>query len=111
MGAGARHGGVGFALERVQHTIRPQHDLGVGVAKEEWADIPGYVGSYEVSDQGRVRSLKRVVVRRNGLRYQVQARVLKPARKPNGLRHVQLCLLGKRKRHYCHKLRRQAFGA
>ena len=29
------------------------------VAPEQWRDIPGYEGSYQVSDQGRVRSLTR----------------------------------------------------
>lgn len=30
---------------------------------EEWRDIPGYEGRYQVSDQGRVRSVDRVVKR------------------------------------------------
>ena len=29
--------------------------------KEVWKDIPGYEGLYQVSDQGRVRSLDRCV--------------------------------------------------
>lgn len=35
---------------------------------ESWCDIPGYVGRYEVSDLGRVRSVSRLVPtsRRNG---------------------------------------------
>ena len=33
---------------------------------EEWRDVPGYEGLYEVSDQGRVRSLSRRLVFRNG---------------------------------------------
>lgn len=31
--------------------------------QEEWRDIPGYAGSYQVSDQGRVRSVDRTVWR------------------------------------------------
>jgi hypothetical protein len=27
---------------------------------EEWRAVPGYEGTYEVSDQGRVRSLDRI---------------------------------------------------
>lgn len=30
---------------------------------EKWKDIPGYEGAYQVSDQGRVRSLPRIVMR------------------------------------------------
>lgn len=30
------------------------------MSTERWADIPGYEGSYQVSDQGRVRSVDRV---------------------------------------------------
>jgi hypothetical protein len=42
---------------------------------ERWAPIPGYEGAYEVSDRGRVRSLERVVVMRDGRR-RVPARLL-----------------------------------
>ncbi len=31
--------------------------------KEEWKEIPGYEGYYQVSDRGRVRSLDRIVPR------------------------------------------------
>jgi hypothetical protein len=31
--------------------------------KENWKDIPGHEGSYQASDQGRIRSLDRVVLR------------------------------------------------
>ena len=43
---------------------------------ETWRAIPGYEGVYEVSDRGRVRSLARVVVRRNGRQQTLPARVL-----------------------------------
>ena len=33
---------------------------------EQWRPIPGYEGHYEVSDQGRVRSLPRIVTDKNG---------------------------------------------
>ena len=33
---------------------------------EEWRDIKGYEGCYQVSDLGRVRSLDRIVRYRNG---------------------------------------------
>ncbi len=44
---------------------------------EEWKDIPGYVGYYEVSSLGRVRSVPRVVAHADGRRQPVSGRVLK----------------------------------
>jgi hypothetical protein len=34
--------------------------------KEQWKDVPGYGGSYSVSDAGEVRSHSRVAIRRDG---------------------------------------------
>lgn len=49
---------------------------------EQWRDIPGYEGVYQVSDQGRVRSLDRAVraVAKNGAEYRrrVSGVVLSP---------------------------------
>jgi hypothetical protein len=36
---------------------------------EEWRDVPGYVGYYQASSFGRVRSLDRLVPRRNSGKY------------------------------------------
>ena len=38
-------------------------------ANEVWVAVKGFEGLYEVSDQGRVRSLDRVIVRRDGTSY------------------------------------------
>ena len=35
--------------------------------KEEWRAVPGYEGLYEVSNMGRVRSLDRVIVNKDGV--------------------------------------------
>jgi hypothetical protein len=45
---------------------------------ELWRDIPGWVGYYQVSNYGRVRSVRRNLVRSNGFRYRVRGKVLKP---------------------------------
>lgn len=45
-------------------------------AIEEWKAIPGYEGAYEASSLGRVRSLERVVVMRDGVPRPVRAKVL-----------------------------------
>jgi hypothetical protein len=44
---------------------------------ERWRQIPGYEGLYEVSDRGQVRSIDRVVIRKDGRRRPVAARILK----------------------------------
>ena len=50
-------------------------------SSEEWRDIPGYEGRYQVSDQGRVRSVDRYVKCGQGGRGTrlVKGRVLRPA--------------------------------
>ncbi|WP_396897297.1 NUMOD4 motif-containing HNH endonuclease [Mycolicibacterium fortuitum] len=48
--------------------------------EERWVPIPGLVGFYEVSDQGRVRSLDRIQQRRHGVSYPLKGRVLKPSK-------------------------------
>lgn len=45
---------------------------------EVWKDIPGYVGLYQVSDQGRVKSLARYVVWKDREQY-VRERILRPS--------------------------------
>lgn len=51
---------------------------------EDWRDIPGFEGRYQVSDQGRVRSIDRMVraVSKAGREYQRKVRgvVLRPGR-------------------------------
>lgn len=62
---------------------------------ERWAPIPGYEGFYEVSDLGRVRSLDRVVTRRDGSSYLMRGRVLKLILNPrNGYLTVSLSRRG-----------------
>lgn len=62
--------------------------------KERWCDIPGYEGEYQVSDQGRVRSLGRYVrtVSRHGTEAERYARgqVLKLQKHSAGYAHVRL---------------------
>lgn len=50
---------------------------------EVWKAIPGFEGAYEVSDMGRVRSLDRVIEKKQGpARY--KGRVLSPAKRKKG---------------------------
>lgn len=48
---------------------------------ETWKAVPGREGEYEVSDQGRVRSLDRIITRKDGRTAKCKGRLLTP--KPN----------------------------
>jgi len=50
----------------------------IAVNTERWRPCPGWEGFYEVSDQGRVRSLDRVVVDQNGRRMAYAGRLIAP---------------------------------
>ena len=62
------------------------------VLSESWRPVPGFVGCYEVSDQGRVRSCSRLVRSRGGVRM-LKGRVLKPGRTRQ---YLYVCLPPKR---------------
>lgn len=72
---------------------------------EEWRGIPGYIGSYEVSNQGRVRSLDRVTDR--GRRW--RGRIMTPATMPRGYQVVTLWRDGKQRTQLVHRLVLMAF--
>ena len=75
---------------------------------EQWLPVPGYEGLYDVSDQGRVRSLDRVVTERGGRTQRLRGRVLKPAPDPDGYLHVVLCN-GRPHTYKVHRLVARAF--
>ena len=75
---------------------------------EIWKAIPGWEGSYEVSDVGRVRSLLRVTNTRKGLQT-FQGKILAPSTTKNGYRMVSLTAPSRREYHYVHALVLLAF--
>lgn len=76
---------------------------------EIWKDVAGYEGLYQVSSEGRVKSLARVVIRNNGQKLPIKERILKPAFNGRGYLIVDLCDGGKRKHFKVHRLVCQAF--
>lgn len=68
------------------------------LANEQWRDIEGYDGAYQVSDLGRVRS------RKSG-----EWKVMRPGKNNNGYQQVDLCKDGKVKRFLIHRLVAQVF--
>lgn len=61
-----------------------------GTTGERWAPIPGHEGRYEVSDQGRVRSLDRIVERAGGWPFRHRGRILRAAPDVAGYPRVTL---------------------
>ena len=72
---------------------------------EEWRDVVGYEGLYQVSDQGRVKSLERT----DSWGRTVKERILKPGAKGKGYLFVRLCAGGKTRMFLVHRLVCQAF--
>ena len=72
---------------------------------EEWRDVVGYEGLYQVSDQGRVKSLER----KDRLGRTVKERILKPCIDRYGYLQVVLYAGGKTKRLRVHRLVCEAF--
>ena len=75
---------------------------------EEWRDVVGYEGLYQVSSMGRVKSLERKVPKGYGERT-VKERILKPKTNRYGYLIVGLYAGGKRKMFFVHRLVCQAF--
>ncbi|MDM8222537.1 NUMOD4 domain-containing protein [Limosilactobacillus vaginalis] len=44
---------------------------------EIWKDIPKYEGYYQVSTMGRVKSLDRTIVYKNGVKHRYRGQILK----------------------------------
>jgi len=77
--------------------------------KEEWRDIPNYEGVYMVSDRGRVKSLDRKVVGRDGRNRKVVGRLRKCTVSNTGYRVVQLKVSPSCKSFQVHQLVAMAF--
>lgn len=81
--------------------------------KESWQPVQGYEGLYEVSDQGRVWSVDRVVERKSKWgtmsKLRVKGRILQPLNMNSGYPAANLSKGGKPKIYYVHSLVACAF--
>ena len=75
------------------------------MTEEIWRPIEGYEGLYEVSNLGRVRSLDRYDSR-NQFR---KGRIMKQNNDGRDYMSIQLCLNGKLKKYFVHRLVAEAF--
>jgi hypothetical protein len=63
---------------------------------EIWKDIPNYEGMYQVSNNGRVKSLERYITRKNKTKCKIECRILKPWQNKQGYWEITLCKNGKK---------------
>ena len=78
--------------------------------KEIWKDIVGYEGLYQVSNLGRVKSLKRrVYAGRGKMRWQYERILSDKKENGNGYKIVNLFKNGKGKNKYIHRLVAESF--
>lgn len=76
---------------------------------EEWRDIEGYEGIYQVSNEGRVKSLERVQIYNDGQVHKYKSKILKQTQDKDGYLMVCLCNNIKRKTCKVHRLVAQTF--
>jgi hypothetical protein len=76
---------------------------------EVWKAVVGYEGIYEVSSLGRVKSLARVMTRKDLRTTHLPERVMKPAKNAHGYFNVGLVINGKKTFVMVHRLVAFAF--
>ena len=79
------------------------------MTEEVWRDVKGYEGLYQVSSDGRVKSLERTFIDKSGRKRTVKERILKPGMGRGGYLLVVLCAGGKPKTLNVHRLVCEAF--
>lgn len=76
--------------------------------QEIWKDIPDFEGCYQVSNQGRVKSMPRMVRTRHGF-YNYPGKILNPTTRKGNYKIVTLCVNQIDQPRYVHRLVAQAF--
>lgn len=75
---------------------------------EVWKNVKGYENLYQVSSEGRVKSLCRYVNNNGGLEYR-EGKIMKSCKHNKGYPQIVLCKEGKQKTYCIHRLVAQAF--
>jgi hypothetical protein len=76
---------------------------------EQWAQVPGWEGFYEVSDLGRVRSMARSVPGRPGVLINLRTNILRPTENTSGYLVVAFSRDGRKYEQAVHCLVLSAF--
>lgn len=77
--------------------------------EEIWKDIEGYTGHYKVSNKGNVKSLKRIILRKDGSWLPIKGKFLPQRKNTSGYLQVSLYKNTKRKRFFVQRLVAFAF--
>lgn len=75
---------------------------------EIWKDIYGHVGSYQISNLGRVKSLPRSIIRSNGMKQTFKGKLLSLNTNEFGYKTIMLYNMNK---YSCYKIHRLVAGA
>ena len=76
---------------------------------ETWKKINGYYGLYEVSNLGRVKSVDKLQIMRNGVKRNRKGKILKEGKFPNGYKFAILSKNGFKTNKLIHRLVAEAF--
>ena len=76
---------------------------------EEWRDVIGYEGLYQVSNHARIRSVERIVKHSKGGDKLLRSKEKKPFHTSNGRMRVELSKNGVNKKHSLHVIVAKAF--
>ena len=99
-----------FPKHACQHRHLGVDRIGGGVmTREEWRDIAGYEGHYQVSNLGRVKSLDRDIIMASGKKRHVCEKILFQSAVGDGYKTVGLKIRGKSKVFKVHRLVAGAF--
>lgn len=79
------------------------------IESEEWKDIIGWEGFYQVSSFGRIKTIKKEVLRRDGTILVISEKIRKLSHQKNGYLKVQLVRNGKGISYWVHRLVAEAF--
>lgn len=77
--------------------------------EEIWKPIKGYEGLYEISSYGRIKSLRRTIICKNGVHKTIGGRIMSIPKCSNQYRFIALSKYGKVKQYLLHRLVAQHF--
>lgn len=83
--------------------------MNIDEIKEEWKDIKGYEGLYQISNLGRVKSLERIIKYKDGRKYKVKEKIKENNKIKHGYCIVSLYKNCHRKSYRINRLVAEAF--
>lgn len=79
------------------------------IMQEEWKDVRGFEGYYQISNLGRVKSVERVVKKKNGTLMKVSEKIRVLSQTTDNYSYVVLAKNGKNKTFLVHRLVAETF--